>query len=267
VVLVHANISDHRSWDPLLSALRERHRVIAYSRRYHGPNAPIAADSKDLWANDVEDLAQIITTLGPAPAHLVGNSAGAVVAILLALRRPELVRSLVLEEPPLMTLFTSYPPRAGELARLLFSRPAVALGVLGFGARAIGPAIAAFRLGRDAAGLRYFSAGVLGAGPPQDLTPERLEQMRQNLAPHRAAMLGEGLPQFTPADARSVKTPTLLLHGEQTATYQRHILEELARLLPDAELRPIPRASHFVHEDNPPAVAAALLAFFARHRG
>ena len=51
---------------------------------------------------DAEDLATLIGTLGLPAAHVVGHSYGAYVALLLALRHPEIVRSLVLSEPPVM---------------------------------------------------------------------------------------------------------------------------------------------------------------------
>src|SRR5512142_2033864 len=86
VVLVHANISDYRSWEPLMPALREKHRVIAYSRRHHWPNAPLSGPSGDVWEPEVEDLAALIAKLGASPAHVVGNSAGAIVALMLARR-------------------------------------------------------------------------------------------------------------------------------------------------------------------------------------
>ena len=47
----------------------------------------------------VEDLAAIIKTLKLGPAHIVGHSYGGAVALHLALRYPELVRTLVLAEP------------------------------------------------------------------------------------------------------------------------------------------------------------------------
>ncbi len=51
---------------------------------------------------DAEDLAKLIATLGLPRAHIVGHSYGAYVALLLATRHPELVRSVVLSEAPVM---------------------------------------------------------------------------------------------------------------------------------------------------------------------
>ena len=51
---------------------------------------------------DADDLAALIRKLKLAPAHIVGVSYGAYVALFLAARHPELVRSLVLSEPPVL---------------------------------------------------------------------------------------------------------------------------------------------------------------------
>lgn len=266
VVLVHANISDHRSWEPLLPALREKYRAIAYSRRGHWPNAPLSDSINDLWERELEDLAALIVKLGASPAHVVGNSAGAVLALMLARRHPHLVRSLVIEEAPLMTVFTSYPPRAGEMIRMLLSRPAQAFGIMDFGIRGIVPGISAFRRGRDEEGLRAFVLSLRRRGCPLEIGEDRWEQMRANLGPHKVVFADQGLPQFFEADVRQVKAPTLLVAGERSALFLRHIAERLAAVIPGAESLRVQGAAHFVHEDNPAAVAGAILDFFGRHR-
>jgi pimeloyl-ACP methyl ester carboxylesterase len=47
IVLVHANISDIRSWDLIKTRLAERFRVLLYSRRYHWLNESILKDASD----------------------------------------------------------------------------------------------------------------------------------------------------------------------------------------------------------------------------
>jgi hypothetical protein len=53
----------------------------------------------------------------------------AVPSLLLAMREPRLVRTLVLEEPPAITLFVSSTPKPWELLRLLVSRPRTAAAI------------------------------------------------------------------------------------------------------------------------------------------
>jgi len=104
VIFVHGGLEDYRAWADQVEAFSKRYRAVAYSRRYNFPNAhgALAADYSAIA--DADDLAALITKLGLAPAHVVGYSYGAYAALLLAQRHPELVRSLVLSEPPLLRL-------------------------------------------------------------------------------------------------------------------------------------------------------------------
>jgi pimeloyl-ACP methyl ester carboxylesterase len=93
LVLVHGSASDRRTWGAQLEAFAARFRVIAYSRRYHWPNAPIPEGADYSMSEHVDDLRDLLDRLGAAPAHLVGHSYGAFVCLLLAAREPERVRS------------------------------------------------------------------------------------------------------------------------------------------------------------------------------
>ena len=102
LVFVHGSIFDYRAWGLQLAPFSQHFQVVAYSRRYHHPN-PWTGDGLDYAAPlHAEDLAAFIHALGLGPAHLVGSSAGAYVALLLAARHPDLVRTLVLGEPPML---------------------------------------------------------------------------------------------------------------------------------------------------------------------
>ena len=99
LVLIHGSIADYREWSKQVGPLSQRYRVIAYSRRYHWPNSPPRKDADATLDRQAEDLEAIIKALGISPAHVVGHSYGGATALIVALRRPELVRTLVLVEP------------------------------------------------------------------------------------------------------------------------------------------------------------------------
>ncbi len=109
VVFVHGALGDYRNWSELLAPFAQRYRTIAYSRRRHWPNAWPDDDSGCEAPVHVADLAGLIDALGLAPAHLIGHSYGALTALLLATEQPDLVRALVLGEPPHMRWLTSLP--------------------------------------------------------------------------------------------------------------------------------------------------------------
>ncbi len=259
VFLVHGSSSDHRTWDPVLDGLAERLRPIAYSRRYHWPNQPIAEGADYSMIEHVDDLERLIGALGAAPAHLVGHSYGGFLCLLLAMRRPELVRSLVLAEPPVITLFTSSRPKPGEMLRLLATRPRTAIAIAKFGAAGLAPAVAALRRGDREAAFDRFSHAVLGRDRAKRLSPERRQQGLANLIP--AELLGSGFAPLDPDQVRAIGCPTLLVSAAESPRLFHHLIDRLAELLPRAGRAEIPAASHIMHEDNPAAWTAAVLAF------
>lgn len=254
VILVHANVTDWRSWLPLVPHLEPDFRVVNYSRRYHVPNAPLGPDDRESLADQAEDLAALIERLALGPAHLVGNSSGAFIALLVAQKHPHLVRSLVLEEAPVISLFfEAMPPPPAKLLASFVTAPIATFAIAKFGATAMGPAVAAFTRGDDEQGLALFRRGVFGDAALDDA---QLERMRENLAPHKALMLGSGLPPFRAADAAGVRTPTLVVSSANGTRFQRKISERLARVLANARHVVVDDAAHFVHEGNPERVAS-----------
>ena len=263
VVFVHGSLSDLRSWEPQVEALGRTHRAMAYSRRYSPPNEPIPAGVDDQINPHVDDLTGFLTATGAAPAHLVGNSWGAFIALLVAIRNPDLVKSLTLGEPPAITLFTSMPPKPSEMLRLLVRRPRTAIAIGGFGVRVIAPAEKAFRKDDDEAGMLAFVHGVLGKAAYEDMPEERKRQAEQNLAPLKASMLGAGYPPVSEAQLRGLAAPTLLLEGEDTRAFFRRVLDRLEQLIPATERRALLNTSH-TQEENPTAMSEMLLDWISR---
>ena len=73
----------------------DEYRIILVDRRGFAGSGSLEAMG---WPADMHDVAALLDDVGPA--HLVGQSYGAVVALLAAGLRPERVRSLVAIEPP-----------------------------------------------------------------------------------------------------------------------------------------------------------------------
>jgi 3-oxoadipate enol-lactonase len=83
------------SWKFQLDGLADRYRLTAFDNRGAGrtamPDGPVSMEQL------ADDAAQVLGALGTASAHVAGFSAGSIIAQELALRHPELVRSLVLQ--------------------------------------------------------------------------------------------------------------------------------------------------------------------------
>jgi pimeloyl-ACP methyl ester carboxylesterase len=84
---------DARAWGPNLPALAEHFRVFTPERRAHGHTPDVEGPiTFEVMAQDT--IAFLETVVGEA-VHLAGCSDGAIVALLAALLRPDLVRKLV----------------------------------------------------------------------------------------------------------------------------------------------------------------------------
>lgn len=118
VVLSNSLSTDLRMWQPQVSALAARYRVLRYDTRGHGQSAaPPAPYSIETLA---DDLAGLIDHLELGAVHVVGLSLGGMTAQVLAMRRPELVASLCLVattcRPPFGTK-EAWAARAEEVRR------------------------------------------------------------------------------------------------------------------------------------------------------
>ena len=102
LVLVHGSWGDHHNWDSVVPGLSARFHVAAYDRRGHSRSERPPTQGR--IDEDVADLAALIEYLFNGPSHVAGNSFGAAIALRLAAQRPELIRSLVVHEPPLFGL-------------------------------------------------------------------------------------------------------------------------------------------------------------------
>jgi pimeloyl-ACP methyl ester carboxylesterase len=265
VVFVHGSADDLRSWDQQLPAISTSYRAIAYSRRYAWPNEEIEPDADNQTLPHVDDLVTFLQVMDATPAHLVGHSWGGLIGLLAAIRHPQVVRSLVLQEPPVLSLFMSTRPRPTELLRLLLRRPRTALTILSFGAKTALTAEKAFRRGDDEAAMHAYALGLLGKDTWERLPRERKQQVRENLNTLRAQVLGAGFPPLSDDDVRGVAAPTLLMTGARSPAYLPRLTDRLQQLLRNTERVEIPAASHLMSEENAGAVNEAILGFLARH--
>jgi pimeloyl-ACP methyl ester carboxylesterase len=100
LVLLHPGGAgvDSRAWSPNIAAFRSRFRVYTPDRRAHGrtPDVEGPITFEAMAADTIAFVEEVVRE----PAHLVGCSDGAIVALLAALTRPDLVRRLVFIAAP-----------------------------------------------------------------------------------------------------------------------------------------------------------------------
>ena len=94
VVLLHPGGADARAWAPNLDAVAARFRVFTPERRGHGRTPDVSGPIT--YELMVADTVAFLETIVGERAHLVGCSAGATLALLVALRRPDLAGRMVI---------------------------------------------------------------------------------------------------------------------------------------------------------------------------
>jgi pimeloyl-ACP methyl ester carboxylesterase len=264
VVLVHGSVADLRLWDRVIVPLGARYRVIAYSRRYATPNAPIPPDTDDPLPVHADDLVAV-TEFAGEPVHLVGHSLGGFIALLAALRRPDRIRSLTLIEPPVIPLYLDIPPTPAGILSMLLRAPRAGLTILRFAATTIVPATQAFKRGDDRAAVDAFGNGVLGKARYVALPPDRRKIVWENRLPERAQLLGVGYPSLDDDEIAAFDRPVLLVQSAEGPEIFKLLIRRLDELLPNSRVETISGASHIVPEDAPVAFSAMLTSFLAAH--
>jgi non-heme chloroperoxidase len=254
VLFVHGTLGDYRAWGYQMAPFSQRYRAIACSRRRHWPNA---------WPDDApecsaethaSDLAELVEALGYGPVHLIGSSYGALTSLVMATKRPELVRSLVLGEPPLLPWLEGSPEGEARFAA--------------FRTNSWNAAALDCRSGDQPAGVRRFIDGVLGSGSFDHMPAPVQAGMMDNAAVFAVELETAAAIYFSalkPADITDLRIPTLLLTGELSPRMFHDVIAVLAETLPVAERAEIPDASHAMHAGNPGAYNETVLAFLARH--
>ncbi len=243
----------------------QRYRTVAYSRRYHYPN-PWTGDGMDNGISEnAADLAALITELGLAPAHLVGQSWGAFTILYCALKNPELVRTLTAIEPGILPLLMKnyQRPSFGEIASLFLKSPSTAVSFVKMGLKTIKPAQQAVQRGDYLEANRRFFDGVHDQKGYFEKVPE---QVRAIVMDNLEVLKGEWeMVPFSLEDAEGILSPTLLVKGGQSPKLFQYIVDLLASHMPKSEKVTIPDAAHSPQWENPVAFNRIALEFLEKH--
>lgn len=251
------------AWAAQLAHFGRTHRSVAPDQRGVGKSdAPPGPYSTGQLA---ADALAVLDAHGVARAHLVGLSLGGAVAQELVLRAPERVASLAL-----LGSFAKQAPRSAALLRAW---------------RALYPVVSQspelreawelqsyawlftdkFWRGRgsdDGDGRSFTDAALNGAGVRAALrfaAAQPLQSVAGFLGQVDAA-LGHDARQRLP----QLRVPTLVLHGAVDQLSPLPCGEELAQLIPGAELIVLPEVGHAVNLEGQRTVNAALRALWTR---
>ena len=230
ILLIPPSGSTASTWGALPDDLAGAGRVIAYDRRGYTRSGGEVIRSA---AEHTRDAAAILDALEARPAVLVGTSAGATIALDLAVRRPDLVRAVVVHEAAWRAL---RHPDASGLVVLATMQWLAWRGRYPEAAETLLRWVYAYRDGGSA----------WDAFPEQWRRTAR-ENGRSVVADLKSTMGGYPRPQ----DLATIAAPVVCTYGSRSRSYMRAVTRSLAHAIPAASVREIGGAAHAVAFDTP----------------
>lgn len=215
VVLVHGLGGSHLNWDLLAPKLTRVARVHALDLPGFGLSTPTGRPAT--VRSNVDALAEFVTRACVPPVVLVGNSMGGLVSVLLASRRPDLVRGLVLLDPAL------------PAPRRIAQSPATAVTLAVHALPGVGERLRRAR--RHRIGARATMRETLQrSGVDESVLPTSLVERQEMLVARQSDVAGMDRAYLSAARSlawalvrarryhaamASISVPVLLIHGEE----------------------------------------------------
>ena len=119
VLLIMGATGDGGHFDRLADRLADQFTIITYDRRGNGRSPPPPSWTTTSNDEQADDAAALLRSLGQAPALVFGTSLGAIYALRLLIRHPEVVRGAILHEPPLYGVLDDPQAVLADVAPLL----------------------------------------------------------------------------------------------------------------------------------------------------
>jgi pimeloyl-ACP methyl ester carboxylesterase len=222
LVLLHGGMCTAETFDGQTPALAGAYRVFVPERRGHGRTPDV--DGPITYDVMAADTIAFMEALGIRSAHLVGFSDGALVALLVALQRPDLVDRLVL---------------IGQAVNFEHMRPETKAMMDGLSIDVLPPM------------LRELYAAASPDGPEHfDVVFEK------------TAAMWRADPGVDFARLERLTAPTLVLLGDRDMISLEHAAA-MQRALPDAQVGVVPGATHGLPMEKPELTNRLLLEFLA----
>lgn len=243
LLLLHGVTSRWQVFLNVMPALSQRWHVVAADLRGHGRSG--RAEGRYGLMDYASDVIALLRHLGDGPTVLLGHSLGAMISIGVASEAPDLVRAVVLEDPPLGAFdgrpFATRP----EYPRFVATRALVREGLP---AKEIQTRLAAMSPGGNTAAARSRAAML------SHLDAEVLTPIIENRAVDNYD-LGERL--------RRIACATLLLQGNPEHGGALEDLEArwAASLIPDCDHVYLPHVGHGIREGDAPTYIHTVLSF------
>ncbi|EBA12004.1 alpha/beta fold hydrolase [Roseobacter sp. CCS2] len=245
IVFSHGYLMSRAMFAAQIDSFSATHRVIAFDHRGHGDSGPCPHPFGiyDL----VDDAEKLITALCDGPVHFAGMSTGGYVGVRLLLRRPDLIKTMILMDTGANAESKATLRQYNQLlffVRLIGIRPLLGKVLpLLFGAhyrndpaqRADFAAWKSYIGGLDRTSIRQFGRAIFDRDDVQD-----------NLR------------------ALNTPPPTLIMVGQEDIPTPPTTAKALQDVIAGSELIQVPQAGHTSPLENPAFVNDAITTFLMR---
>jgi len=246
-------------YSPFSEKLSDHLHVVGMDDRGHGKTKAksIPRKLKD-WNIFVEDLEHFLEHLCE-PVIGMGHSRGGVATLLLAIKRPDLIRALILIDPTILppswmwkwqiakmigiARFVPIAARAAKRKRIWIDKETLLNAYKGKGM---------FKTWGDGFLEAYIADGTeeTSLGTIQLMCSPAWESKCFSTCPH-------DVWRFIP----QLQQPTLVIYGSESDTFLPEAVARFKSDVPHADLKCIENASHFVPMEQPDETVAAIISF------
>ena len=248
LLLLHGTGASVHSWRGLMPLLAQNHTVIAPDLPRHAFTQGHDAYAMSLPAM-AREVAALLNALEVEPAAIIGHSAGAAVALQLALDHAF--------AGPIVGLSAALRPFPGALAQIF---PAVAKTLF---VNPLVPRIFTGSIDLVGGAERFLWRSTHSRIEPAGLACyAKLLKHPGHAGGALAMMANWDLPGLR-TRMGEVANPVLLLHGGNDPAIPPDWARDAASWLPDAALELLPGLGHLAHEEDPARAAARIAAFLA----
>ncbi|GHO86318.1 alpha/beta fold hydrolase [Dictyobacter formicarum] len=238
LVLLHGAADSGLCWTHIAHALENDYAIIMPDARGHGHSSKIATGIAQ--EDQAADVAGLIQALHLPRPYLLGHSMGAMTALVVAARYPELVRAILLEDPPLVDRVESKTDdklRSAQMSTWLTDLK---------------------QMTRD-----EMLAHVQAQSPQWD-EEEYVPWVNSKIDVDPSIFQQRGPAQRSWRElAAEVRCPVLLITGDTSlgAIVAPQIAQDALQYWPEGQLVHVAGAGHNIRRDNYPAFMQAVKAF------
>ena len=243
IVFSHGLLLDHSMFADQVNHLKNRYRCISYDHRGQGASE-LATHGFDI-DNITRDAAELIKALEVGPCHFVGLSMGGFVGLRLAIKHPQLVKSLTLID-------TSAEPD-GAFKKFQYK-------LVNFIAKNFGLEIVAGQVVPIMFGKTFYR------DPARKDELEKWRRITLNNDPLTITRAVTGVINRTDIrdQLKRITCPTLIMVGEEDVTTPAEKSITMHRNIKGSKYLVIPRAGHIPTIENPDAVNVAIDGFLGQ---